>query len=111
MSHLEESYYMQLARLEVPRPEREFKFHPTRKWRADFAWPERFLLVEIEGGVYSRGRHTRGKGFETDMTKYNAATMALVSLVRFALMVASDDAFTVTSPAASTGVLRMKAVA
>jgi hypothetical protein len=93
MSHLEESYYMQLARLEVPRPEREFKFHPTRKWRADFAWPERFLLVEIEGGVYSRGRHTRGKGFETDMTKYNAATMAGYKLLRFSGgMVSSGEA-------------------
>ena len=93
MSHLEESYYMQLARLEVPRPEREFKFHPTRKWRADFAWPERFLLVEIEGGVYSRGRHTRGKGFENDMTKYNAATMAGFKLLRFSGgMVSSGEA-------------------
>jgi hypothetical protein len=31
------------------------------------------VAVELEGGVYTNGRHTRGKGFEADATKYNAA--------------------------------------
>lgn len=53
---------------------REYKFHPTRKWRADFK-VGLTLLVEVEGGVWSFGRHTRGKGFENDCEKYAAALM------------------------------------
>jgi very-short-patch-repair endonuclease len=62
---------------------REFKFHPTRKWRSDFAWEDDKLLVEIEGGIYSGGRHTRGKGFEKDCEKYNVATLMGYSVLRF----------------------------
>jgi len=51
--------------------EREYRFHPVRKWRIDFAWPDHKLAVEVEGGLYSGGRHTRGAGFEADCIKYN----------------------------------------
>ena len=44
-----------------------------RDWRADFAVPEHRLLVEIEGGAWSGGRHTRGRGFADDLRKYDAA--------------------------------------
>lgn len=37
--------------------EREFKFHAARKWRADFRITGKNILVEVEGGVYSNGRH------------------------------------------------------
>jgi len=57
----------------LPRPELEYKFHPTRKWRFDYAWPDKKIAVEIEGGVWTRGRHTRGSGFVEDMEKYNMA--------------------------------------
>lgn len=57
----------------LPIPQREFKFHPTRKWRFDFAWPGRLLAVELEGAVWVQGRHTRGTGYTGDMEKYNAA--------------------------------------
>jgi very-short-patch-repair endonuclease len=53
--------------------EAEFKFHPTRKWRFDVAIPQARLAFEIDGGVWARGRHTRGKGFVGDMEKLNAA--------------------------------------
>jgi very-short-patch-repair endonuclease len=53
--------------------EYEFKFHPDRKWRFDFAWPHARIALEIEGGVWTGGRHTRGSGFLRDMDKYNAA--------------------------------------
>ena len=53
---------------------REYKFHPIRKWRADFK-VGLTLLVEVEGGVWSFGRHTRGVGFENDCQKYAAAMM------------------------------------
>ena len=61
----------------------EFKFHPSRKWRADFAIPSRRLLIEIEGGAWSGGRHTRGAGFVGDMLKYNAAAILGYRVLRY----------------------------
>jgi hypothetical protein len=61
----------------------EHKFHPTRKWRIDCALPERMLAIEIEGGVFTQGRHTRGKGFINDIEKYNALTTLGWHLLRY----------------------------
>lgn len=63
--------------------EQEFKFHPTRKWRADFHLKGKKILVEVEGGIWSNGRHTRGKGYLGDLDKYNAATMMGYQVIRF----------------------------
>ena len=54
-----------------------------RLWRLDFYLPEQAIGIEIEGAVYARGRHTRGKGYEDDCTKYNHATMAGIRVLRF----------------------------
>lgn len=53
----------------------EYKFHPSRRWRADFAHVEAKVLIEIEGAVWAKGRHTRGGGFIADAEKYNTATL------------------------------------
>lgn len=56
--------------------EREYYFAKRtkgRNWRFDFAWLERKIAVEFEGGVHIRGRHSRGAGFEKDAEKYNTA--------------------------------------
>lgn len=63
--------------------EQEFEFHPKRKWRADFHLVGKKILVEVEGGIWSGGRHTRGKGYIGDMEKYNAATMMGFQVLRF----------------------------
>ncbi|MFV5503637.1 DUF559 domain-containing protein [Acinetobacter sp. 226] len=63
--------------------EQEFKFHPERKWKADFHLVGKKILVEVEGGIWSGGRHTRGKGYIGDMEKYNAATMMGYQVIRF----------------------------
>ncbi|WP_313390438.1 DUF559 domain-containing protein [Acinetobacter sp.] len=63
--------------------EQEFKFHPERKWKADFHLVGKKILVEVEGGIWSGGRHTRGKGYIGDMEKYNAATMMGFQVLRF----------------------------
>lgn len=60
---------------ELPEPAQEYAFHPTRKWRFDIAWPSRKFCVEVEGGVWSHGRHTRGYGFEDDCVKYAEALL------------------------------------
>lgn len=52
----------------------EFYFHPKRRWRFDYACPELKIALEVEGGVWTGGRHTRGLGFLKDMEKYNTAT-------------------------------------
>lgn len=62
--------------------QREYKFHPTRKWRADF-FMGHMLLVEIEGGIFVNGRHSRGAGMEADMEKYNAAQELGYTVLRF----------------------------
>ncbi len=63
--------------------EQEFEFHPKRKWRADFHLVGKKILVEVEGAIWSGGRHTRGKGYIGDMEKYNAATMLGYQVIRF----------------------------
>lgn len=63
--------------------EQEYKFHPTRKWRADFLITGTKILIEVEGGVWSGGRHTRGKGYIGDMEKYNSASMMGFTVLRF----------------------------
>ena len=72
------------------KPKTEYKFHPTRKWRADFAFPEQRVLVEFEGGVYSQGRHTRGRGFEKDCEKYNSAALMGYHVFRFTAGMVKD---------------------
>jgi very-short-patch-repair endonuclease len=61
----------------------EYRFHPTRKWRFDFAWPENKRAMEVEGGVWTGGRHTRGSGFLKDCEKYNAAASLGWRVFRF----------------------------
>lgn len=63
--------------------EQEYKFHPKRKWRADFHIVGKKILVEVEGGIWSNGRHTRGKGYIGDMEKYNAAVVMGYQVLRF----------------------------
>lgn len=59
----------------LPTPEREVVFHPERKWRFDFGWLHYWVALEIDGGAWTRGRHTRGKGFISDMEKINEAQL------------------------------------
>ena len=64
-------------------PVPEHRFAPPRRWRFDLAFPDRKLAIEIEGGAFTRGRHTRGAGFVKDMEKYNAAVLLGWRLLRF----------------------------
>src|SRR4051812_10049951 len=48
----------------LPKPIAEYRFHPERGWRFDFAWPAQLVALEIDGAVYAQGRHTRGRGYE-----------------------------------------------
>lgn len=56
-------------------PAPEYRFAPPRKWAFDFAFPRKLVALEIEGGVWVRGRHTRGSGYIADMEKYSNAAV------------------------------------
>jgi hypothetical protein len=60
-----------LRRERLPLPVPEYRFAPPRRWRTDYAWPLAKLALEVEGGVWTNGRHTRGTGFLKDIAKYN----------------------------------------
>ena len=66
-----------------PAPVRELRFHPTRQWRFDFAWPEHKLAVEIDGGIFMQGGHNRGTQFADDAEKHNAAVLLGWRLLRY----------------------------
>lgn len=76
-SDLEKQVEFDMRALGVPAWEREYKFCPTRKWRLDFAWPDRKLALEVEG----KG-HEKWNRYHSDMEKYNAAALDGWTLLR-----------------------------
>lgn len=52
---------------------REFRFHPTRKWRFDMAWPDERVACEVQGGIWVKGRHARPQGMINDYEKFSEA--------------------------------------
>jgi len=92
---LEEVFAHHVHAHKLPAPEREFAFHPERKWRFDFAWPSFWIAVELDGGTRSGGRHVRGQGFEHDAEKMNAAAGLGWKVFRYtSAMVRSGHAIT-----------------
>lgn len=99
-SDLEEHLLFQMTAVGLPEPKREWRFAAwavggpgrgvrerlrdagLRDWRFDFAYPEQKVAAECEGGAYSRGRHTRGSGFESDCEKYTKAALLGWTVVR-----------------------------
>jgi hypothetical protein len=55
----------------------EFKFHPDRKWRFDFVLEpvKTKIAIEVNGGVWIRGKHTFGTSYEKDLEKINTAQL------------------------------------
>lgn len=83
VSRLEETLMAHLRVNDISGWEREFRFHPTRKWRFDFAFPEIKLAVECEGGL-AGGRHCMVGGYLGDIDKYNEAEILRWHVLRFA---------------------------
>lgn len=66
---------LQIRAAGLPEPVREHRFHPVRRWRFDFAWPDCWISLEIDGAVWTGGRHTRGAGYQADCEKLNEAAV------------------------------------
>lgn len=60
-----------LVALGFPAPVAEYRFAPPRRWRFDFAWPDQRVALEIQGGLFSRGRHVRGAALLKEHEKLN----------------------------------------
>ena len=60
---------------------REFVVAPPRKYRADF-FVALDLLIEVEGGAWINGRHSRGSGMEADCEKSALAAARGYRLLR-----------------------------
>ncbi len=83
--------------------EQEYRFAPPRRWRADF-WlhltvhysnpPQTIrtddVLVEIDGGGYVAGRHSRGGGMEDDCEKTSAAAILGYRVIRLTPRMVDD---------------------
>ena len=76
----------------------EYRFHATRRWQFDFAWPQHRLAVEIDGGQYLKngGRHNQ----DNDREKINEAIACGWSVLRFSTQQVERD------PAGCVDVLR-----
>ena len=70
-------------RYRLPELKREYRFHPVRMWRFDFAYPDKKVAIECEGGVWTQGRHTRGAHYGQDCDKYNAAVLLGWKVLRY----------------------------
>lgn len=86
MSQLEDQVTRELTELNFPF-ERQYRFYPDRQWKADFYIniPEfgHPILIEIEGGEFSGGRHGTGMGLTNDAIKYNTAALLGFTVYRF----------------------------
>lgn len=99
---LSDTFLFQLRAVKLPEPTPEYRFSLTadgkkpgtriylRQWRFDLAWPLKHLAVELEGGTWVRGRHSRGKGLRGDCEKYNSALLLGWRVLRFDTDMVSD---------------------
>ncbi len=74
---------------ELPKPEAEYKFDPGRRYRADWAWPRHYLLLEVDGGQYASGggRHNR----DNDRWKLNEAAALGYRVIHVTPQMLRDD--------------------
>lgn len=83
MSKLEQTLLFQIRALGLPEPEHEYRAIEGRRFRFDFAWPSQKLLVECQGGVWSKGAHGRPWGIKRDMEKLNLAQIGGWRVMQF----------------------------
>jgi very-short-patch-repair endonuclease len=90
MSDLGDALAFHVRVEQLAEPVRELKFHPTRKWKFDLAWPAQKVAAECDGGTWVKGRHSRGSGYEKDCEKLNAAVEMGWKVYRFTTNMIDD---------------------
>lgn len=60
----------------LPTPTVEHRFHKVRRWCFDLAWLDQRVALEVDGGIWTGGRHVRPLGYRKDVEKLNHATLA-----------------------------------
>lgn len=81
----EDSFAFQCRAMRLPTVEREYRFAKSldRQWRADFSFPQYWLLVEIDGGIWIRGAHAHPTDILRNMRKRNDAALLGYSVLAF----------------------------
>lgn len=82
-SPLEEALAQQIVAAKLPPAKREYRFAPPRQFRLDFAWPDRKVACEVNGGIWVKSGHSSGKGIERDYEKANLAVLNGWRLLQF----------------------------
>lgn len=90
MSDAEDAFAWQLKAAGVGEPVREHAFAKPRRWRFDFAWPSSQIAVEIDGGGFIGGAHSRGAGIYRDAEKHNEAVLMGWRVLRVTPAMVSD---------------------
>lgn len=67
----EDNVYNYIVKKGYPAPLRQQQIIEGRRYKADFYWPQHKMVLEVEGGIWTGGRHVRPQGFLGDMEKYN----------------------------------------
>jgi hypothetical protein len=68
----------------------EYRFHPTRKFRLDFAHLDSKIGIELNGQIWKKGGHSSGKGLQRDYEKLN-----LLSSMGWRLFCLSSEMITI----------------
>ena len=81
-SHLEQKFHDLWQELGGPELVTEEMLNEGRRFRTDFSHAASKVAIEIEGGVWTAGRHLRPLGFISDAQKYNQLEMDGWSVLR-----------------------------
>lgn len=63
------------AGVSEPVPEYQFAKHIGRRWAADYCWPLHKLILEVQGGIWTQGRHVRGAALIAEYEKLSEAAI------------------------------------
>lgn len=58
---------------DLPRPTPEYRFAAPRRFRFDYCWKEQKIALEVQGGLFTGGRHVRGAALLKEHEKLNEA--------------------------------------
>ena len=82
-SHAEDTLASLLKKNKITGWQRQYAYVPKRRFSADFCFPEEKLIVEVDGGIYSRRAHGSVTGIIADMNRSNLAASNGFRVMRF----------------------------